>query len=118
MDQLIFKGMRFYGYHGCQAAERTLGQAFTVDLAIDMDMTAACRSDDLKDTIDDEAVFACAREVVEGEPCNLIETVAGRLADKILAEFPAQAVEVTLHKPSAPIPGIFDDFAVIVRRHV
>ena len=104
-DKIILDGMVFYGYHGVNQAERDLGQRFVVDVELATDLSQAGLSDDLGTTINYASVYKVAREVVEGDPANLIETVAERLSSTILARFPADAVRVRVRKPWAPIKG-------------
>ena len=88
-----------------------------MDLVLWTDFTAAAASDDLADTVDYGALALFARDVVAGPSCDLIETVASRIADGVMEMAPgAHAVEVTLHKPQAPIPAEFADVAVVARR--
>ena len=79
-DRITLEGMVFYGYHGVNPEERELGQRFVVDLELEKDLSAAGLSDDLTQTVNYASAYKLAREVVEGQPCNLIETVAERLA--------------------------------------
>lgn len=104
-DKIILSGMVFYGYHGVNRAERELGQRFVVDLELSRDLSAAGLSDDLGMTVNYAAVFRVAKEVVEGQPSNLIEAVAERLATAVLARFPVEAVRVRVRKPWAPVSG-------------
>src|SRR5436305_437819 len=105
-DRLLLTGMTFYGYHGVLPAERALGARFVVDLEAALDLRAAGERDDLAATVDYAAVYEEVRAVVEGPPLNLIEAVAERVAQRLLAAFsPLQAVTVRVHKPGAPLPG-------------
>jgi dihydroneopterin aldolase len=97
--------MRFYGYHGVHPEERALGQRFVVDVEIETDLRAAGESDDLSRTINYSAVYQRVRAIVEGPPRQLIEAVAEEIAAALLAEFPAQAVTVTVRKPEVPLRG-------------
>lgn len=116
-DRISLEGMRFYGYHGCLPEERARGQAFLVDVVLTLPLAAAGASDDLAATVNYAEVFALARSVVEGTPCRLIEAVAERIARGVLARFTrVEAVRVTVHKPAAPLPGVFHDAAVTVVR--
>lgn len=116
-DRIELTGLRVRGHHGVFEHERRDGQDFLVDLVVWTDFTAAAESDDLDDTVDYGALALLARDVVAGEPCDLIETVVTRIADGVLDLAPrAAAVEVTLHKPQAPIPAEFADVAVVARR--
>ncbi len=116
MDTIVLKGMHFYGYHGCLAEEQKTGQPFHVDVILTADLRRAGESDDLTDTIDYSQVWAMVRDIVEGRPYRLIERVAAVIAETLLAEFPLEAVKVTVHKPQAPVGGLFDDVAVCMER--
>ena len=112
-DYIELTGMEFYGYHGCLEEEREKGQSFFVDLVMRLDLSEAGRTDDLEKTVNYAAVFACVREIVEGEPKRIIEAVAEAVAEQLLRDFPLlSGLRVTVHKPSAPIAGKFRDVAV------
>ena len=99
-DRILLKGMIFYGHHGILPAERELGQRFVVDIELDCDLRPAGLSDDLAKTVDYSEVHLQTREIVEGEPVNLIETVAERVAASILERHrPVEAVRVRVTKP-------------------
>lgn len=116
-DRIELRGLRVRGTHGVFDHEKRDGQDFLVDLVLWTDFTAAAASDDLADTVDYGALAIFARDVVAGPSCDLIETVASRIADGVMEMAPdAHAVEVTLHKPQAPIPAEFADVAVVARR--
>ena len=109
--------MRFYGFHGCLPEERGKGQEFFVDVRMYLDLQQAGKSDDLSTTVNYAEVFAHIKKIVEGEPFNLIESVAENIAADILASFASvQKLQVTLHKPHAPIAGDFRDAAVEIVR--
>ncbi len=111
-DEILLEGMRFYAYHGVNPEERVLGQRFTVDVSLEVDLRWAGVSDDLDDTVSYSAVYKLVRSVVEGEPRNLIEAVAETIASRILADFPAVArATVTVRKPEAPLKGAILDAA-------
>lgn len=116
-DRIELRGLKVRGNHGVFDHEKRDGQDFLVDLVLWTDFGAAAASDDLADTIDYGALALLARDVVAGPAFDLIETVASRIADGIMEMAPAaHAVEVTLHKPQAPIPAEFADVAVVARR--
>jgi dihydroneopterin aldolase len=114
--QIRLTGLRVGGHHGVFEHERRDGQDFVVDALLELDTSAAAKSDDLADTVDYGALAEGLAAVVEGEPCNLIETVADRLLDVCLRDPRVARAEVTLHKPSAPIPRTFADVSVTVAR--
>lgn len=115
-DRITLTGLTVRGHHGVFEHERRDGQDFTADVTLHLDLSAAAASDDLADTVDYGGLARRAAEVLGGEPCDLIETVAGRIADAALADQRVRTAEVTVHKPSAPIPLTFTDVAVTVVR--
>lgn len=116
MSRIELRGLRIRGHHGVFDHERVDGQDFVVDIVLEIDTAAAERSDDLADTVDYGALAAKVAAIVGGEPVNLIETLAARIAEACLDDPRVGAVEVRVHKPSAPIPLQFDDVVVVVRR--
>ncbi|MCX6461679.1 MAG: dihydroneopterin aldolase [Actinobacteria bacterium] len=115
-DRIELSGLRAVGYHGVFDHERRDGQEFTVDVVLDVDVTAAAASDDLGDTVDYGTIAVAVHDLVTGEPVNLIETLASRIADACLIDRRVERVEVTVHKPSAPITVAFSDVTVTVVR--
>ncbi len=104
-DRIVLEGMRFYGFHGVNPEERVLGQEYLVDLAVEMDLGRAGTSDRLEDTISYAHIYRAVRDVMEGEPRNLLEAAARSIADRLLAEFPVDSVSVRVKKPHPPIRG-------------
>ena len=116
-DRIALRGLRAVGHHGVYAEERANGQPFVVDVVLEVDTSAAAVSDDVTDTVHYGELAGRVVAVVEGEPVNLIETLAQRIADVCLDDDRVAAVEVTVHKPEAPVGVEFSDVAVsIVRR--
>lgn len=115
-DRIVLTGLRVRGHHGVLPAEREQGQDFVVDVVLHVDTRAAAASDDVADTVHYGELAARLAEVVAGEPVDLIETLAQRLANVCLSYELVQRAEVTVHKPSAPIPLDFTDVAVTVVR--
>ncbi len=109
-------GLRVRGHHGVLAAERADGQDFVVDAVLELDLRPAGASDDLADTLDYGVLATQLAAVVAGEPVDLLETLATRLAEVCLADGRVVSVEVTVHKPSAPIDLSFTDVSVTVIR--
>jgi dihydroneopterin aldolase len=115
-DRIELRGLRVRGRHGVFEHERRDGQDFVVDVTVWMDLAPAARSDDLADTLHYGELAQNVAAIVGGEPCDLIETVAARVAEDVMTDARVQAVEVVLHKPQAPIPLEFADVAVVARR--
>lgn len=115
-DRIELRGLRVRGHHGVFDHERRDGQDFVVDLVVWLDLAPAAASDDLADTLHYGELAQRVAAIVGGDPCDLIETVAGRVADDVLGDARVRAVEVTVHKPQAPIPLDFADVAVVLHR--
>jgi dihydroneopterin aldolase len=115
-DRIVLTGLRVHGHHGVLASERRDGQEFVVDAVLAMDLRPAGAPDDLADTVHYGELAERLAAVVAGEPVDLLEALADRLAAVCLADVRVRAAEVTVHKPGAPIPLSFDDVAVTVVR--
>lgn len=115
-DRITLTGLRVPGNHGVFDHERRAGQNFVVDITLWLDLSAAVASDDLTTTVHYGELAQLAAAIVAGPPRDLIEAVAGQIADTIMETYAPHAVEVTLHKPSAPIPLDFQDVSVTIRR--
>lgn len=115
-DRIELRGLTVRGNHGVFDDERRNGQDFVVDLTVWLDLADAAASDRLTDTYDYGVLAERAAAVVAGPARNLIETVAAEIADEVIGDQRVQAVEVTVHKPNAPIPQTFSDVAVVARR--
>ncbi len=87
-----------------------------MDMTVWIDLAWAAESDELADTYDYGDLAQLAADIVAGPPRNLIETVGGEIADRVMQDERVHAVEVVVHKPRAPIPQQFADVAVVVRR--
>lgn len=117
-DRIELTGLVAYGYHGVLPEEKKNGQTFTVDITAWLDFHEAARDDDLTKTINYAELAELAHDVVTGPSKNLVETVASEIADLVLENYDQlHAVEVTVHKPHAPIPIPFSDVAVVARRN-
>lgn len=115
-DRIELRGLTVRGNHGVFEHERRDGQDFIIDITVWIDQTAAAASDELSDTYDYGVLAQRAADVVAGPARNLIEKVAAEIADDVMLDERVHAVEVTVHKPSAPIPLTFSDVAVVARR--
>ena len=115
-DRIALTGLTVRGHHGVYEHERRDGQDFVVDATLWLDSRPAAASDDLADTVDYGGLADRLATVVEGEPVNLIETLAARLCELCMADERVIAAEVTVHKPQAPIAREFADVAVTARR--
>ncbi|MCE3552675.1 dihydroneopterin aldolase [Pseudonocardia sp. RS11V-5] len=115
-DRIELRGLRVRGHHGVFEHERRDGQDFVVDVVLWLDLREAAATDDLTKTVHYGELAERAAAIIAGEPRDLIETVSAEIADAVMENERVQAVEVTLHKPNAPIPLDFADVAVVARR--
>jgi dihydroneopterin aldolase len=115
-DRIELIGLRGRGFHGVFEFERREGQEFVVDVVLHVDTRAAAASDDLADTVHYGELAEQVHAVVTGEPVDLIETLAGRVAVLALAQEGVGAVDVAVHKPQAPVTVAFGDVVVRVHR--
>lgn len=115
-DEITLTGVRAFGYHGVYADEKRDGQEFVVDAALAISLRRAAETDDVADTVHYGELAERIVALVEGEPVDLLETLAQRIADDVLTDERVASVRITVHKPQAPIPVPFGDVAVTVRR--
>lgn len=115
-DRIELRGLKVRGNHGVFDHERSDGQDFVIDITVWIDLDAAAASDNLSDTYDYGVLAQRAATIVGGAARNLIETVAAEIAEDVMGDARVHAVEVTVHKPAAPIPLEFADVAVVARR--
>lgn len=115
-DRIELTGLRVRGFHGVYPEERRDGQDFVVDVALELDLAVPAASDEVVDTVHYGELAQALAAVIAGDPVNLLETLAARLADVCLADARVQAATVVVHKPQAPIPLSFADVSVTMRR--
>ncbi len=115
-DRIALCGLRVRGFHGVLAEERRDGQDFVVDVVLQLDLRPAGATDRLADTVDYGDLALRLAAVVAGEPVDLVEALAERLAQVCLSDPRVRRTEVTVHKPQAPVPLPFTDVAVTVVR--
>ena len=118
-DRIVLTNMRFEGRHGVLDEERAAAQPFEVDVELHLDLGPAGQSDDLAMTVDYRDVFRICGEVIQGPSCRLIETLAERIAARLLAASAPTVVSevvVRVRKPLVALPGDLDHAAVEIRR--
>ena len=118
MNQVIrLSGVEAIGYHGVLDSERAKGQRFIVDCELEVDTKLAIETDDINDAVDYSAVAELINAQIQSEPVNLIEVLANRIATEILKNFLlVKTVEITVHKPDAPIEVPFKNVSTTVIR--
>jgi len=118
LNQVIrLSGVEAIGYHGVLDSERAKGQRFIVDCELEVDTKLAIETDDINDAVDYSAVAELINAQIQSEPVNLIEVLANRIAAEILKNFLlVKTVEITVHKPDAPIEVPFKNVSTTVIR--
>jgi dihydroneopterin aldolase len=113
--RLVLQGLVFHAYHGHCPEEAVLGGRFVVD--VEMRLSLAEIQDDLSRTVDYAQVYERVRQEVTGQRRRLVETLADQIAERLWQSYPQlEALTVRVHKPQAPLPGLFDDVYVEVDR--
>ncbi|WGF87463.1 dihydroneopterin aldolase [Marinivivus vitaminiproducens] len=116
-DRIILKNVAVFAHHGVFGHERREGQRFFIDLVCALDVRSYSRSDDHAKAVGYDALFALVVETATKERYNLLEALAERIAERVLAGHPAvREVEVEVRKPNAPLPGVLDYAAVRITR--
>lgn len=116
LDEITITGLTANAFHGVLESERVAGQVFIIDVTVYLPLGAAARTDDLGLTVHYGELAEEVVAAVESDPVDLIETVAERVAQVVLAHPAAEFTKVTIHKPSAPIAVPFDDVSVTITR--
>ena len=116
-DTIFIQGLLVHAHHGVMAHEEKVGQRFTIDLELEIDLAPAGASDKLADTASYSAIVEMATHAFTRQSHRLVETAAASVADAVLAAFPKiTSARVTVHKPHAPIAAIFNDVGVSILR--
>ena len=117
-DVIHLRGLEFYAYHGALPEEQVLGQRFLIDMDLFSDLSKAGASDQVEDTVHYGEVYQVIKACVTGDRHQLLERLAEDIAQRVLGQFSCTSVRVEVHKPQAPIPGIFRDVSVEIWREV
>ena len=116
-DTVFVTGLAVHAYHGVMDHEATVGQTFRLDLVLDVDLSAASRSDKLAHTVGYDQIVNVASLAFCTRRHRLVEAAAGAVAEAVLSRFPqVSRVQVTVHKPHAPIAATFADVGVTIIR--
>ncbi len=117
MDKILIRDLKLFAYHGVNPEEKRDGQNFCFDIDLSVNMTKACYSDDVNDTVSYAKVIKTVRRVFTAEKYDLIEKAAQITADAILEEYPdVFTVDITLKKPEAPMKADFGWVGVSISR--
>ncbi len=118
MDKIMMSHMGFYGFHGVLEEEKNIGQKFFVDAELSLDLSLAGQTDAVENTVSYADVYDDIKYFVESARYNLIEALGENICNMILAKYPSvMEVMIRIKKPEAPVRGIFDYFAIELRRN-
>ncbi|GEC14731.1 dihydroneopterin aldolase [Nitrobacter winogradskyi] len=116
-DTIFIRGLVIHAQHGVMAHETEVGQRFVMDIELSTDLSESSRTDRLADTVSYAGVVATASAAFKNANYKLLERAAGAVADAVLAAYPrVRTITITVHKPHAPIPAIFDDVGISLTR--
>lgn len=116
-DSIVIKGLALHAYHGVMQHEAKVGQTFTLDLKLKIDLSDASRSDKIANTVSYALIVEAASQAFCAKRYRLVEAAAGAVAEAVLTHFPqVTKVRITVHKPHAPIAATFDDVSVTIER--
>ncbi|MEY3148990.1 MAG: dihydroneopterin aldolase [Actinomycetota bacterium] len=116
-DKIRVTGIEGLGYHGLYDSEREIGQPFVVDVVLKLDLEKAGQTDEIQYTVDYNDIAQLIYNEIVGPPMKLLETMAEKICHKILAAYPPiEEIEVTVHKPRAPISVPFGDVSITIKR--
>lgn len=117
MDCIHLTGIACYGYIGLLPEEKVLGQWFEVDLKLFLDLHSASKTDNIQDTVDYRAIISLVQELVKNSQFDLLERLAGAIADMILKHSPQiSQIQVLVIKPNAPIPDFSGKISIAITR--
>ena len=116
-DRIVLKGLQVFARHGVLPEENKLGQRFAIDVTVHLDLRPAGESDDIRKTVDYDALVRLVTETFTARRFSLVEAAAEAVAQAVLAAFPAvDKVEIEVRKPAAPIDAVFACVGVAVER--
>ena len=113
---IVVRGLALHAFHGVHDHERESGQRFLLDLELTPRSAMACETDRLGDAVSYGDAARIAVEMAASTRFDLIEALAARIGDALLARLPLERATVTVHKPDAPLGLDFDDVSVTVSR--
>jgi 7,8-dihydroneopterin aldolase/epimerase/oxygenase len=116
VDRLTLSGMKFYSHSGLFSFEKDVGQLFEIDVDCYLDLKLATESDRISDTVNYPLLFQTVKKIMEESSFNLMERLAGEIADKALADFPIEKITVRCRKPRVPVKGFIDFAEVEIKR--
>jgi len=112
MGKIYVEGARIYAYHGCFKEETLIGTNFIIDIELDVDLSAAAKSDSLADTVNYQTVFQLVNKEMQ-TPSKLLEHVADRCITALFQEFKTiNKINIKVAKLNPPLGGHIDAVSV------
>lgn len=118
LDRISIHGINVLGHHGVEEAERKVGHRLVIDVELYLDLSRAAADDDIRETVNYEAVCNLVERVTAEEEFMLIESVAAEIAEKVLERFTPEAVTVRVKKFNLPIATGVGSVGVEVTRYL
>lgn len=116
-DFIRLKDITIFGFYGVSPQEREVGQKIQIDLDLYADLSAACASDSLQDTINYESVYTSVMEVVgAGKRYRLLETLGEEICDVVIRTYPVERVKIRLRKLNLPFPNNLSNIEIRLTR--
>lgn len=116
MGVVSLEGVEFFAFHGVYEEERRIGNRFSIDIAVDTDVSSAGISDELKDTVDYEKIYQLMAEVM-AQPSALLEHIAESIIDSVKNYYPQiRSVRIKVSKLNPPIGAICKSASVTLER--
>ncbi|MCF6343321.1 MAG: dihydroneopterin aldolase [Devosiaceae bacterium] len=116
-DKIILTDLAFYGYHGVMLEENKLGQRFRIDLECGLDLSDACKSDEVEETVSYADIYDLVKIAAEETRYKLIEALAQHIVDRLFAEFPSfEWIKIIVRKPEAPVQATNGEFGISIFR--
>ncbi|MEE1010620.1 MAG: dihydroneopterin aldolase [Acutalibacteraceae bacterium] len=117
MDKILIRNLKIFAYHGVHDYEKENGQNFVFDIDVFVDVSDACKSDNVDDTVSYSAVIYQVQKIFTENKYDLLEKAAQTVADGLFESFDKiQSLRILLKKPEAPIKADFDYVGVEIFR--
>ena len=115
MGTISLEGLEFFAYHGVYDEEQKIGNKYSIDIVIEADVAEAAQTDRLRDTVNYEAIYLMAADVMK-KRARLLEHIAHQIITRIRAAYPhVQSISVGVSKFNPPVGGVCARSRVVLR---
>ena len=111
MKRIALKGMQFHSFHGYYREEQSVGNAYELDVLVDLNTLAEDLNDDLNNTINYEEIYQICKHQM-AVPQRLIETVGNHILRDLKSKLGAAVTYTVRIKKLNPLLGGLVDHAV------